>query len=111
MKFEEAIEHLEKLIELDPLVFNSWYAYIETLIAIGEYEQAIAIITTGALKNFNRAELFYQLSNAYYHTDQDKLGDEALTNALLLNRSLKDNMLEIYPILQEKILNINQEPS
>ncbi|WP_313581117.1 tetratricopeptide repeat protein [Chishuiella sp.] len=110
MKFEEAVNKLEKLIELDPLVFNSWYAYIETLTAIGEYEQAIAIIISGALKNFNRAELFYQLSNAYYETNQDQLGDEALTNALLLDRSIKDDMLDSYPILQEKIINLNQRP-
>jgi tetratricopeptide (TPR) repeat protein len=102
MKFEEAIKNLMKLVELNPLVFNTWYAYVETLIAIGEYEQAISVLIGGALKNFNRAEFFYQLSNVYYLTDKEKLGDEALSNALSLNKSMKDMMFEHYPILQEK---------
>lgn len=109
MKFEEAIKNLEKLVELKPLVFNTWYAYVETLIAIGEYDQALAVLIGGALKNFNRAEFFYQLSNIYYHTDKDKLGDEALTNALSLDRTIKDSMLEYYPILKEKIQFLNQD--
>ncbi|GGF08777.1 Tetratricopeptide repeat-containing protein [Chishuiella changwenlii] len=107
MKFEEAIKNLERLVELKPLVFNTWYAYVETLIAIGEYDQALAVLIGGALKNFNRAEFFYQLSNVYYQTDQDKLGNEALVNALSLDRSLKDEMLENYPILKEKIKLVN----
>lgn len=106
LKFEEAIRNLAIIVEMKPLVFNSWYAYAETLIAIGEYEQAIPIIIA-ALRHFNRAEFFYQLSNVYYLTDQNKLGDEALTNALLLNKSLKESMLDNYPILQEKIAQLN----
>ena len=103
MKFEEAIKNLMKLVELNPLVFNTWYAYVETLTAVGEYEQAISVLIGGALKNFNRAEFFYQLSNVYYLTDQDQLGNEALTNALLLDKSMKEMMFEHYPILQDKI--------
>ncbi len=109
MKFEEAIKSLSRLVELKPLVFNTWFAYVETLIAIGEYEQAIAVLISGALKNFNRAEFFYQLSNVYYLTDQDQLGNEALSNALSLDRNIKDMMIEHYPILQEKIEHLNQK--
>ncbi|WP_334126046.1 tetratricopeptide repeat protein [Empedobacter brevis] len=109
MKFEEAIKSLSRLVELKPLVFNTWFAYVETLIAIGEYEQAIAVLISGALKNFNRAEFFYQLSNVYYLTDQDQLGNEALNNALSLDRNIKDMMIEHYPILQEKIEHLNQK--
>jgi len=99
---------LEKLVELKPLVFNTWFAYVETLIAIGEYEQAIAVLLTGALKNFNRAEFFYQLSNVYYLIDQDQLGNEALRNALSLDKNIKEMMIENYPILQEKINQISK---
>ena len=109
MKFEEAIKSLMKLVELKPLVFNSWYAYVETLIAIGEYEQAVAVITGGALKHFNRAEFFYQLSNVYYLLDQNQLGNEALANALSLDRNIKDMMIEHYPILMDKIEDLSQE--
>ena len=109
MKFEEAIKSLSRLVELKPLVFNTWFAYVETLIAIGEYEQAIAVLISGALKNFNRAEFFYQLSNVYYLTDQDQLGNEALSNALSLDRKIKDMMIEHYPILQEKIEHLGQK--
>lgn len=109
MKFEEAIKSLSRLVELKPLVFNTWFAYVETLIAIGEYEQAIAVLISGALKNFNRAEFFYQLSNVYYLTDQDQLGNEALSNALSLDRNIKDMMIEHYPILQEKIEHLGQK--
>lgn len=108
MKFEEALKSLEKLVELKPLVFNTWFAYVETLIAIGEYEQAIAVLLTGALKNFNRAEFFYQLSNVYYLIDQDQLGNEALRNALSLDKNIKEMMIENYPILQEKINQISK---
>ncbi|MFV0154668.1 tetratricopeptide repeat protein [Empedobacter falsenii] len=106
MKFEEALSSLVKLVELKPLVFNTWFAYVETLIAIGEYEQAIAVLLTGALKNFNRAEFFYQLSNVYYLIDEDRLGNEALRNALNMDSTIKEIMFENYPILQDKINDI-----
>ncbi|HJD86139.1 tetratricopeptide repeat protein [Empedobacter falsenii] len=106
MKFEEALSSLVKLVELKPLVFNTWFAYVETLIAIGEYEQAIAVLLTGALKNFNRAEFFYQLSNVYYLIDEDRLGNEALRNALSMDITIKKMMFENYPILQDKINDI-----
>ncbi|UWX68353.1 tetratricopeptide repeat protein [Empedobacter stercoris] len=106
MKFEEALSSLVKLVELKPLVFNTWFAYVETLIAIGEHEQAIAVLLTGALKNFNRAEFFYQLSNVYYLIDEDRLGNEALRNALSMDITIKKMMFENYPILQDKINDI-----
>lgn len=109
MKFEEALSSLVKLVELKPLVFNTWFAYVETLIAIGEYEQAIAVLLTGALKNFNRAEFFYQLSNVYYLIDEDRLGNEALRNALNMDSTIKEIMFENYPILQDKIKNISED--
>lgn len=109
MKFEEALKSLAKLVELKPLVFNTWFAYVETMIAVGEYDQAIAVLLTGALKNFNRAEFFYQLSNVYYLTDQDQLGNEALSNALSLDKNIKEMMIENYPILQEKINQISEK--
>ena len=109
MKFEEAVRSLAKLVELKPLVFNTWFAYVETLIAIGEYEQAIAVLLTGALKNFNRAEFFYQLSNVYYLIDEDRLGNEALRNALNMDSTIKEIMFENYPILQDKIKNISED--
>lgn len=108
MKFEEALSSLVKLVELKPLVFNTWFAYVETLIAIGEYEQAIAVLLTGALKNFNRAEFFYQLSNVYYLIDEDRLGNEALRNALSMDITIKKMMFENYPILQDKINDISE---
>ncbi|MFV0139490.1 tetratricopeptide repeat protein [Empedobacter falsenii] len=109
MKFEEALSSLVKLVELKPLVFNTWFAYVETLIAIGEYEQAIAVLLTGALKNFNRAEFFYQLSNVYYLIDEDRLGNEALRNALNMDSTIKKMMFENYPILQDKINDIFED--
>ncbi|MFV0194972.1 tetratricopeptide repeat protein [Empedobacter falsenii] len=109
MKFEEALSSLVKLVELKPLVFNTWFAYLETLIAIGEYEQAIVVLLTGALKNFNRAEFFYQLSNVYYLIDEEQLGNEALRNALNMDSTIKEIMFENYPILQDKIKNISED--
>lgn len=109
MKFEEAVRSLAKLVELKPLVFNTWFAYVETLIAIGEYEQAIEILLIGALKNFNRAEFFYQLSNVYYLIDEEQLGNEALRNALNMDSTIKEIMFENYPILQDKIKNISED--
>lgn len=109
MKFEEAVRCLAKLVELKPLVFNTWFAYVETLIAIGEYEQAIEILLIGALKNFNRAEFFYQLSNVYYFIDEEQLGNEALRNALNMDSTIKEIMFENYPILQDKIKNISED--
>ncbi|MCA4777247.1 tetratricopeptide repeat protein [Empedobacter stercoris] len=109
MKFEEAVRCLAKLVELKPLVFNTWFAYVETLIAIGEYEQAIEILLIGALKNFNRAEFFYQLSNVYYLIDEEQLGNEALRNALNMDSTIKEIMFENYPILQDKIKNISED--
>ncbi len=100
-KLEEAAGAYTTLVELEPLNIYNWLGLIETAIILGEYEQGIES-ALNALKHFNRAELYYQLSSCYLLTDQEQFGIEALQKAIALDESLKLEMLEKYPILQGK---------
>ena len=84
------------------MVFDNWRSYVNILLILQKPKKAIKILLEGALKNFNRAEFYYQLSFAYYTTEQDQLAEEAFVNALNLDRSLIEEMFEKYPILKEK---------
>ncbi len=101
-RYEEALTLLEKATKLKPLVFDNWRSYVNILLILQKPKKAIKILLEGALKNFNRAEFYYQLSFAYYTTEQDQLAEEAFVNALNLDRSLIEEMFEKFLILKEK---------
>ena len=60
---------------------------------------------TAALKYFNRAEIYYQLSHAYLTIGNINLGKNALIKALELNAHIRDEYFEKYPILKQYAIN------
>ena len=50
----------------------------------------------------NRAELFYQLSNCYFHLNNQKDGRKALAVALELDPKLLEGMKQKYPFIKEE---------
>ena len=103
-KYEEAVNDYYKMVDLEPLNFYNWIGLVETLIAIGDFKKGIQAAIDG-LRNFNRAELYYQLSNCYYLDNQETKGLEAFRKAIDLDESLKLEMYKKYPILQRKTSN------
>lgn len=101
-KFEESLACMKILIDLEPNRFYNWYAYSEVLMLIGEYEDAIHILIK-ATKMHNRAELFYQLSNCYFHLNNQKDGRKSLAVALDLDPKLLDDMQQKYPFIKEEV--------
>ncbi len=104
-KFEESLICLKKLADLEPSRFYNWYAYSEVLMLIGEYEEAI-IILDKATKMHNRAELYYQLSNCFFHINNQKYGRKALSLALELDPYLLEDMQRKYPFIKEEIAKV-----
>ncbi|MBS1549021.1 MAG: tetratricopeptide repeat protein [Bacteroidetes bacterium] len=104
-KFEESLECLNKLIDAEPDRFYNWYAYIEVLMLIGEYEEAITILNS-ALKTHQRAELYYQLSNCYLHLKMTYEGTQALGEAMFLDATLLEDMKLKYPSIKDEIKKI-----
>lgn len=100
-KFEESLACMKILIDLEPTRFYNWYAYSEVLMLIGEYEDAVHILVK-ATKMHNRAELFYQLSNCYFHLNNQKDGRKSLAVALDLDPKLLDDMQQKYPFIKEE---------
>ena len=98
--FEESEDCLRKLVEAEPNRFYNWYAYTEVLMLLGEYEDAIKVLHK-ALKKHKRAELYYQLSNCYYHLNEEKLAEEMLNIAIATDASLRIDMEQKYPFLKE----------
>lgn len=101
-QFEESLICLKKIVEMEPNRFYNWYAYSEVLMLVGEYEEAISVLEK-SLKIFYRAELFYQMSNCYFHLKEEKKAKEYLEIALDLDPSLSEDMQQKYPHIREEI--------
>ncbi|UJF30829.1 tetratricopeptide repeat protein [Kaistella sp. 97-N-M2] len=101
-KFEESLSCMKTLVHYEPTRFYNWYAYSEVLMLIGDYEDAITILNK-ATKMHNRAELFYQLSNCYFHLNNQKDGRKSLAVALDLDPNLLEDMKQKYPFIKEEV--------
>ncbi len=104
-RFEESLVCLKKLVDFEPTRFYNWYAYSEVLMLIGEYENAI-IVLNKAIKMHNRPELYYQLSNCFFHMNNQKEGRKALSVALELDPQLLDDMERKYPFIKEQVAKV-----
>ena len=69
---------------------------------IGEFEDAIMVLNQ-ATKLHNRAEIYYQLSNCYFHMNNQKEGRKALDVALDLDPNLLEDMKLKYPFIKEEV--------
>lgn len=101
-KFEESLSCLKKIVDAEPSRFYSWYAYSEVLMLIGEYEEAITVLEKAEIIH-NRAELYYQMSNCYFHLNDKENGQKALKIALELDATISDDMEEKYPYIKEQV--------
>lgn len=101
VKFEESVLDYYRLVELEPNNFYNWLGLSEVLITIGDYSKAIESVETG-LKHFNRAELYYQLSNCYFLLGNEVKGIANFEKARELDPSLQVEMFKKYPILENK---------
>lgn len=101
-KFEESLSCLKKIVDAEPSRFYSWYAYSEVLMLIGEYEEAITVLEK-AVKIHKRAELYYQMSNSFYHLNDKENGKKSLKKALELDATISDDMEEKYPYIKEQV--------
>lgn len=99
-RFEESLTCLKKLVDFEPQRFYNWYAFTEVLMLIGEYEEAVVFLKK-AVKTHNRAELYYQLSNCYFHLNNQKEGKNVLAVALELDPNLLEDMQQKYPFIRE----------
>lgn len=101
-RFEESLSCLKKIVEADSSRFYSWYAYTEVLMLVGEYEDAITVLEK-AIQIHKRAELYYQLSNAYFNLKDETRGQETLQKALELDSSLSEDMETKYPYIKDEV--------
>jgi len=103
--FEESLVCMKKLVEAEPGSFYNWYIYIEVTMLIGEYEDAVTLLKT-ALRKHKRAELYYQMSNAYHHLGDDSKSVKALQKALATDPSILNDMQRKYPFIKEEVKKI-----
>lgn len=101
-KFEESLACLKKLVIEEPSRFYNWYAYIEVLMLVSQYEDAITVLYA-ALKSHDRAELYYQLSNCYFNLENLEKGGEMLEKALELDASMITDMQKKYPYIKDEV--------
>lgn len=101
VRFEESTLDYYRLVELEPNNFYNWLGLTETLITIGDYQKGVEAVYRG-LKHFNRAELYYQLSNCFYLLGEEENGEAAFKKASEMNGSLQVEMFKKYPILENR---------
>lgn len=104
-KFEESAACLQKVIKKQPERLYHWYAFSEVLMLIGEYDDAATLLEEG-ITHHNRAELFYQLSNCYFHLKKQNEGLKALEKAMELDASLLQDMEQKYPYLSTEVQKV-----
>ncbi len=104
-KFEESAACLHKVVKTQPERLYHWYAFSEVLMLIGEYEDAAVLLEEG-ITHHNRAELFYQLSNCYFHLKKQSEGLQALEKAMELDSSLLQDMALKYPYLSNQVQKV-----
>lgn len=100
--FEESLVCLKKTVTAEPDRFHNWYAYIEVLMLIGEYPEALATIDA-AMEKHPRAELYFQLSNCYFQLKEDEKAATALHTAIALDPTLLEDMQAKYPEIQKEV--------
>lgn len=107
-RFEESLKCLKKLVDGEPNRFYNWYAYIEVQMLLEDYDGALETLQK-ALKKHKRAELYYQLSNCYYHLKEDNKNLEALAKAIELDATMVGDMQLKYPYIKEEVKKIKQK--
>jgi tetratricopeptide (TPR) repeat protein len=103
--FEESLACIKILLDHEPTRFYNWYAYTEVLMLLGDFAEALEAVEK-ALKIHNRAELFYQKSNCYFHLNEEKKGRESLKTALSLDADLAEDMQLKYPFIKEQVKKV-----
>ena len=64
--------------------------------------KAVSILEK-AVKIHHRAELFYQMSNCYFHLKEEKKGKEFLEIAVGLAPFISEDMQQKYPYIKKEI--------
>ena len=72
---------------------------------LGEYYHALESLEK-AFKVHNRAELFYQQSNCYFHLKEDKKGRESLKIALSLDEDIAEDMQQKYTFIKDQVKKV-----
>lgn len=100
--FEDSLPIFEKMVEAEGSKFHNWYAYVEMLMLLEEYDRALEVLKR-ALKKHKRAELYYQLSNCYFHLNQDAEAEDALLKALEKDAPMAEEMEKKYPFIKDQL--------
>ena len=61
------------------------------------------MILEKAVKIHHRAELFYQMSNCYFHLKEEEKGKEFLDIAVRLDPFISEDMQQKYPYIRKEI--------
>lgn len=101
-QLDNSLGCLKKLVQNEPKRFYNWYAYAEVLMLLSQYEKAEKAITK-AIERHKRAELYYQLSNCYFHLNKEKQAQDSLQKALEIDSDLLPDMRLKYPSLKEDV--------
>jgi membrane-bound inhibitor of C-type lysozyme len=72
---------------------------------IGEFEETITVLKL-AIERHEKAELYYQLSNCYFHLKMHNEGNNALVQAIYLDATILEDMKMKYPQIKEEIRKI-----
>lgn len=94
--FQASLLCLKKIVDAEPEKFYNWYAYSEVLMLLEAYEDAVLVLQQ-AIKNHYRAELFYQLSNCFFHLKMEENAKQMLEKALSIDPTLYEDMQMKYP--------------
>lgn len=101
-KVAQSLECLKKITNAEPDRFYNWYAYAEALMLLQQYEDAVIVLNTALYHHKQRAELYYQLSNAYFYIGNINLAKEVLKVAQSLNPDLISDMQKKYPFIKNE---------
>lgn len=107
-KFEESLICLKKIVDQEPNWFYNWYAYIEVLMLLGEFEDAVTMLKK-AIEKHKRAELYYQLSNSYFNLKENSKARETLEKAMSIDATIFEDMQLKYPFMKDEVKKVKSK--
>ncbi|MCB0460790.1 MAG: tetratricopeptide repeat protein [Flavobacteriaceae bacterium] len=100
--FEEASRGFQKCIELQDYTLEIFTALIDVLHFLGEYDDAMSVLTRAKEFYDDFAEIEFRLAGMYFLTNKEKKGLKALERALNIEFTYYAVFKELYPELLKR---------
>lgn len=100
--FEEAEFGYRKAVELGDSQLDTWLFWVDMMLQMGEYNNAILTLIQAAEYFSDEAEIEYRLAGLHFLLNETEKGNFHLCNGLQLNTKHQTILQELFPTIWER---------